>query len=139
MATIELIKINLTPGMRSGQRFVWSGSLVANAVGENASVGLVVYSRADPQGWPGAYDPTATKTGGWCFDLLDARGDAIVRGPALAVGIDLLWPYHARAGVPPGKLFVWTASGLDLALDDFARGSAEIYYQPPASVLAGSA
>lgn len=133
MATIELIKINLTPGMREAQRFVWSGTLISGSgtVGEGAAVGIVVYSRTDPQGFPEAYDPTLPKVGGWCFDLLNARGEAVIRGAGLSVGIDLLWPYRAYPGVPPGSLLAWSPSGLDLTLDDFAEGSAEIYYWPP--------
>lgn len=133
MATIELIKINLTPGMREGQRFVWAGTLISGSgiVGEGAAVGIVVYSRTDPQGFPESYDPTLPKVGGWCFDLLNARGEAVIRGAGLSVGIDLLWPYRAYVGVPPGSLFAWSPSGLDLTLDDFASGSAELYYWPP--------
>jgi hypothetical protein len=134
MATIELLKINLTPGMRAGQRFAWSGVVEPGSgvlgVASGEPIGLVIYSLAKPQGWPDSYDPTATKLGGWAFDLLDARGVALIRGAALSVGIDLLWSYHGYAGVPPGKLIVWTPSGRDPTLDDFANGAAQVYYQP---------
>ena len=138
MATIELLKINLTPGMRAGQRFAWSGVVEPGTgvlgVASGEPIGLVIYSLAKPQGWPDSYDPTAPKLGGWAFDLLDARGVALVRGAALSVGIDLLWSYHGYAGVPPGKLIVWTPSGRDPTLDDFANGSAQVYYQQHGSV-----
>lgn len=134
MATITLTKINVTAAMRAGQRFAWSGVLEpgTGAGGQPSGdpVAIVVYSRADLQGWPDAYDSLAPKIGSWSFDLLDARGVPIVRGAALSVGIDLLWSYHAYAGVPPGKLFVWTSTGLDPELEDFASGVVEVYYQP---------
>ena len=137
MATITLTKINVTATMRAGQRFTWSGVLEpgTGAGGQPSGdpVAVVFYSRADLQGWPESYDPSAPKTGSWSFDLLDARGVAIVRGAALSVGIDLLWSYHAYAGVPPGKLFVWTSTGLDPQIEDFESGVIEVYYQPEGS------
>jgi hypothetical protein len=133
MPTIELLKINLTPGMRAGQRFAWSGVLEPGTgvlgTPSGLPVALVFYSLAKLQGWPGSYDPSAEKLGGWAFDILDARGVALVRGAGLSVGIDLLWPYHAYAGVPPGKLIVWTPTGADPTLADFADGAVEVYYQ----------
>lgn len=132
MATIELERLNLTPGMRAGQRFAWSGSLDGDAIG------LVFYSRADLQGWPGDYDANAVKVGSWSFDLLDARGVALVRGVLVSVGIDMLWSYHGYDGVPAGKLIAWTSDGLDLGLDAFAGNTAEIYYQGVVDVLATS-
>jgi hypothetical protein len=142
MPTIELLKINLTPGMRSGQRFAWSGVLEPGTgvlgVPSGLPVALVFYSLAKLQGWPDSYDPSAEKLGGWAFDILDARGVALVRGAGLSVGIDLLWSYHAYAGVPPGKLIVWTPTGADPTLADFVDGAVEVYYQPHDSVDAQS-
>lgn len=134
MATINLTKINVTPGMRSAQRWTWTGVLEpgtgAGGLPSGEPVAITVYSRAELQGYPDDYDTTAEKIGGWCFDLLDARGVALIRGAGLSVGIDLLWSYHGYAGVPPGKLICWTSTGNDPGLDGFAAGVAEIYYQP---------
>ena len=42
----------------------------------------------------------------WYFDLLDEDGVALVRGIALVVGLDLLYPYRYLDNIPPGILFV---------------------------------
>lgn len=69
--------------------------------------------------------------GRWYLDLHDSLGNPVVRSIGLVAGIDLLYPYRAYAGVPPGKLFVRLTDGQldDPTLDTFSQGKAVFYYQ----------
>lgn len=68
---------------------------------------------------------------GWCFDLFDGDGAALVQSVRLVAGIDLLSQYKAYPGVPQGALFVWWAGGgqqQDPTQDSFANGDAQLFY-----------
>ena len=56
----------------------------------------------------------------WYMSLFDANDDPLVLGIALALGLDLLFPYRYKA-VPPGPLFVEDLSRTDTecGLDGF--------------------
>lgn len=71
----------------------------------------------------------------WYLDLYDSAGEPLVLGIGLAAGIDILFPYRARA-VPKGKLFVNPEGGsfVDPTVDSFKDALAVLYYQPAASV-----
>lgn len=73
----------------------------------------------------------------WYIDLYDSAGNALVLGIGMATGIDILFPYRARA-VPAGKLFVNPESTLfiDPTVDTFKDDEAVLYYQPAADVTA---
>ncbi len=67
----------------------------------------------------------------WYLDLFDGQGNAIFSGVALTVGLDLLYPYRYKAGVPPGILMVQDQSGEpfdDPTLDSFNNDDAIILY-----------
>lgn len=85
---------------------------------------------------PGYGDNPTERTGLWCFDLRDALGQPLVLGAGLGSGVDLLFPFRAKANCPPGKLFVWTSDGRDPDLTAFAEQRAVLYYQPIAQVIA---
>lgn len=74
----------------------------------------------------------------WYLDLYDSDGNALVLGIALAVGLDLLFPYR-HLEVPPGILFVSDQSGAPLTdptLDSFNDEDHVLYYQEAADALA---
>lgn len=77
----------------------------------------------------GSTDPSV---GLWYLDIYDAVGTPVVLGLGLSVGVDLLYPYRYRDGVPPGKLFVSPESDVgyvDPVLDSFVQGTHSIWYE----------
>lgn len=80
---------------------------------------------------------TGTVAQCWYLDLYDSAGTGLVLGIGLATGIDILFPYHARA-VPVGKLFVnpQTTLFIDPTVDTFVDDEAILFYQPLADVQA---
>lgn len=66
--------------------------------------------------------------GKWYFDIESDGGD-VVRGLALANGVDLLFPYR-HLDMPAGYLYVKDKGlgGADPGVDDFAQGLAELRY-----------
>lgn len=73
---------------------------------------------------------TNRDSGTWFADFFDANGVALVRGIALVCGVNLLYQYQYKPGVPPGNLFVQDQSGLgvDPGLGSFFSGDAALYY-----------
>ena len=67
--------------------------------------------------------------GSWNFDIRNADESAAVRGVAMSVGVNLLFPYRAL-DLPPGSLFVFDKDlgGADPSVDDFAEGRASLFY-----------
>lgn len=87
-----------------------------------------------PQGYPSA---STAKAGLWYWDLYDNLGEPLVMGQGLTTGIDLLFPFRARA-VPAGRLFVRSNGNrqLDADLTAFQENRATFYYQAIGDVLA---
>ncbi len=68
----------------------------------------------------------------WYMDLLDEDGVALVRGIALATGLDLLYPYRYLEKIPPGILFINDQTLPDLqdpTLDSFVDKEFALYYE----------
>lgn len=72
--------------------------------------------------------------GAWYLDLFDDEGVPIVQGLALVTQVDLLYPYRANAGVPPGILFVASKNRefSDPGLESFNDKDHALYYQEAA-------
>lgn len=70
---------------------------------------------------------TNTADGRWYLDY-EGEGGSVVRGLALAAGVDLLHPYRHLDSVPAGYLFVATDDGADPDLSSFLEGRAKLYY-----------
>lgn len=74
----------------------------------------------------------------WYLDLFDSQGNALVLGIALAVGLDLFYPYR-HLDIPTGILFVQDQSGIpptDPTLDSFIDEDHILYYQEAADATA---
>ena len=69
--------------------------------------------------------------GRWYMDLYDSLGAPLVFGVRLTTGLDLLFPYRYKDGVPPGVLFINDHAGprLDPGLDSFQDREVSLYYQ----------
>ena len=69
---------------------------------------------------------TNTADGAWYFDLENDDGSAVIRGIALANGIDMLYPYR-HLDLPPGALFIQDKDlrGADPDLRAFPPGRAD--------------
>ena len=52
----------------------------------------------------------------------------VVAGIAVVAGLDLWYPYHYKAGIPPGQLFVLASK--DPTLESFAEDEAVLAYLP---------
>jgi hypothetical protein len=66
----------------------------------------------------------------WYLDVFDDQDQPIVKGIALAVGLDLWFPYRYKP-LPPGILFVQDQSGqpfTDPKVVDFLAGNMTLYY-----------
>jgi hypothetical protein len=68
--------------------------------------------------------------GGWYLDFYDDQGAIMFAGIAVVTGLDLWYPYHYKAGIPPGQLFVLsqTDRAFDPTLDTFSDASAILVY-----------
>jgi hypothetical protein len=67
--------------------------------------------------------------GGWYFDLANDGGSSVARGIAMAVGVNLLFPYR-HLDFPPGALFIFDKglNGRDPDLEAFRDGRAALLY-----------
>lgn len=67
----------------------------------------------------------------WYLDVFDADDNPLITGLAIASGLDLFFPYHYLAALPPGALFVNTQTGepFDPTLDTWENDAAALYYQ----------
>ena len=66
--------------------------------------------------------------GFWYLDCYATDGTLLVAGIAVVAGLDLWYPYHYKAGIPPGPLFV--ISTVDPTLESFAEDEAVLAYLP---------
>ena len=72
---------------------------------------------------------TNTIVSGWYFDLENDDGTSRIRGVALAVGANLLFPYR-HLDFPPGTLYIFDKdlNGNDPDLNAFKEGRAALFY-----------
>ena len=80
---------------------------------------------------------TGESTNLWYIDLYNSANTPIVLGIGMATGIDIFFPYRARA-VPAGKLFVapQDTAYIDPTENTFINDEAILFYQPAADVAA---
>lgn len=75
---------------------------------------------------------TNTVDGGWYLDVANDDGSSVVRGIALALGVNILAPYR-HEDLPPGHLYVVElgdgTGGNDPDLTAFAEGRAALHYR----------
>lgn len=66
---------------------------------------------------------------GWYLDIENDDGTSKVRGVAMVLGIDLLFPYR-HLDLPPGPLWVQDRglAGADPDIEAFGDGRAALYY-----------
>jgi len=108
-----------------------SGHLTSQATLDGVSFGLNFYLTKVPDLQTGAVAEF------WYMDELDSAAVPLVLGIGLVTGIDILFPYRARA-MPKGKLFVNPEGTrfIDPTANTFKDDEAFLFYQPEADVLA---
>ena len=69
----------------------------------------------------------------WYFDIYDLEDVPLLQGIAIVTGLDLLFPYRYKTGLPPGVLFVNDQLGTeqlnDPTIDSFKDKRAALYYE----------